>query len=215
MSDGLLASIHWYNCALLFCGRARQGRSSAGSSPPPPPPPRASFEQGGRGGRGFWTQNLVYQKWPDQIFPIVSFVFSHYGHFGLGRGGGGFGGGVPPPWFLIILKKPFPPLPPLQWCRVVERSPGPPLAPRSGTSGGSIPPPSVLPEAGVLRNFAAFSIDDHRVRSSVCSPAFRPAFSLITVRHWGLSREVLEGGEGGLGPKNLCTKNGPTRFPQW
>ena len=58
---------------------------------------RASFEQGGGGGEGFWTQNLVYQKWPDQIFPIVNFVFSHYGHFGLGRGGGGFGGGVPPP----------------------------------------------------------------------------------------------------------------------
>ena len=50
----------------------------------------------------------MYQKWPDQIFPIVNFVFSHYGHFGLGRGGGGFGGGVPPPsWFLIILKKPW------------------------------------------------------------------------------------------------------------
>ena len=48
-------------------------------------PGRASFEQGGgEGGRGFWTQNLVYQKWPDQIFPIVNFVFSHY------RGGGGF-----------------------------------------------------------------------------------------------------------------------------
>ena len=58
---------------------------------------RASFEQGGEGGRGFWTENLVYQKWPDQIFPIVNFVFSRYGHFGLGRGGGGFGGGVPPP----------------------------------------------------------------------------------------------------------------------
>ena len=62
---------------------------------------------GGQGGRGFWTQNLVYQKWPDQIFRIVNFVFSRDGHFGLGRGGGGFGGGVPPPlWFLIILKKP-------------------------------------------------------------------------------------------------------------
>ena len=65
------------------------------------------LSRGGEGGRGFWTQNLVYQKWPDQIFPIVNFVFSHYGHFGLGRGGGGFGGGVrPPPWFLIILEKP-------------------------------------------------------------------------------------------------------------
>ena len=39
----------------------------------------------------------MYQKWPDQIFPIVNFVFSHDGHFGLGRGEGGFGGGVPPP----------------------------------------------------------------------------------------------------------------------
>ena len=25
-------------------------------------------------------------------------------------------------------------------------------------------------------------------------------------------REVLEGGEGGMGPKRLCTKNGPIRF---
>ena len=55
------------------------------------------LSRGGEGGRGFWTQNLVYQQWPDQIFPIINFVFSHYGHFGLGRGGGGFGGGVPPP----------------------------------------------------------------------------------------------------------------------
>ena len=44
----------------------------------------------------------MYQKWPDQIFPIVNFVFSHYGHFGLGRGGGGFGGGVPPPPPLVF-----------------------------------------------------------------------------------------------------------------
>ena len=54
-------------------------------------------EGGGEGGRGFWTQNLVYQKWPDQIFPAVNFVFSHYGHFGLGRRGGGGFGGAPPP----------------------------------------------------------------------------------------------------------------------
>ena len=56
------------------------------------------LSRGGKGGRGFWTQNLVYQKWPDQIFPIVNFVFSRDGHFGLGRGGGGFGGGVPTPF---------------------------------------------------------------------------------------------------------------------
>ena len=60
--------------------------------------PGLLLSKGGEGGRGFWTQNLVYQKWPDQIFPIVHFVFSRDGHFGLGRGGGGFGGGVPPPF---------------------------------------------------------------------------------------------------------------------
>ena len=64
---------------------------------PAGPCPGLLLSRGGEGGRGFWTQNLVYQKWPDQIFPIVNFVFSHYGHFCLGRGGGGFGGGVPPP----------------------------------------------------------------------------------------------------------------------
>ena len=62
---------------------------------------------GGEEGRGFWTQNLVYQKWPDQNFPIVNFVFSHDGHFGLGGGEGVLGEGSPPPWFLIILKKPW------------------------------------------------------------------------------------------------------------
>ena len=30
----------------------------------------------------------------------------------------------------------------------------------------------------------------------------------------GGGREVLEAGGGGLGPKSLCTKNGPTRFSQ-
>ena len=30
----------------------------------------------------------MYQKWRNQIFPVVSFVFPHDGHFGLGRGGG-------------------------------------------------------------------------------------------------------------------------------
>ena len=81
---------------------------------------RASFEQGGgEGGRGFWTQNLVYQKWPDQIFLIVHFVFSHDGHFGLGSGEGVLGEGSPPPWFLIILKKPCP------MAGVVDAAPGP------------------------------------------------------------------------------------------
>ena len=94
-----------------------------------PPAPGLLLSRGGEGGRGFWTQNLVYQKWPDQIFPIVNFVFPHYGHFGLGRGGGGFGGGVPqnPPWFLIILKKPCPapPRPSVISDLRARRSPGP------------------------------------------------------------------------------------------
>ena len=76
------------------------------------PPGRASFEHRGEGGRGFWTQNLVYPKWPDQIFPIVNFVFSDDGPFGLGRGGGGlgevWGRGPPPLWLVITLKKPCP-----------------------------------------------------------------------------------------------------------
>ena len=46
------------------------------------------------GGRGFGTQKSVYQKWPDQMFPICKFHFSHDGHFGLGVGGGF---GEPPP----------------------------------------------------------------------------------------------------------------------
>ena len=73
----------------------------------------------GGGGSGFWTQNLVYQKWPDQIFPVVNFVFSRDGHFGLGRGGRGLGEG-PPPWLLIILKKPW----------------GPGIPPAVGADGG-------------------------------------------------------------------------------
>ena len=59
--------------------------------------PGLLLSRGGEGGRGFWTQNLVYQKWPDQIFPVANFVFSHDGHFGLGRGGGGFWGRAPHP----------------------------------------------------------------------------------------------------------------------
>ena len=50
------------------------------------------LEGGERGeGGGSGTQKFVYQKWPDQIFPFVNFVFSHDGHFGLEGGGG-----VPP-----------------------------------------------------------------------------------------------------------------------
>ena len=50
------------------------------------------------------TQKFVYQKWPDQIFPVVNCVFSRDGPFGLGGGGGdgwmteacGGGGGAVP-----------------------------------------------------------------------------------------------------------------------
>ena len=43
----------------------------------------------GRGVGGLGPKSL----WPDTIFPIVSFVFSHDGHFGLG--GGSRGGYLP------------------------------------------------------------------------------------------------------------------------
>ena len=63
------------------------------------------LSRGGGGGEGVLDPNLVYQKWPDQIFPSVNFVFSDYGHFGLGRGGGGVGGGVPPPLLVFNYSK--------------------------------------------------------------------------------------------------------------
>ena len=46
-------------------------------------------------GEGTWTQKYVYQKWPEKIFPMANFVFSHDGHFGL-QGWGGVQGMVPP-----------------------------------------------------------------------------------------------------------------------
>ena len=52
-------------------------------------------EEGG-GGRGSGTQKFVYQKWPNQIFPFVNFVFPHDGHFGLGGGASGSSYGSPP-----------------------------------------------------------------------------------------------------------------------
>ena len=33
-----------------------------------------------------WDPKLVYQKWPDKIFPMVNVVYSHDGQLGLGRG---------------------------------------------------------------------------------------------------------------------------------
>ena len=38
----------------------------------------------------------MYQKWPNKIFPLVDFVFSHDDPFGL-EGGGGLGEPPPPP----------------------------------------------------------------------------------------------------------------------
>ena len=49
-----------------------------------PPQGRLLSVGGGGGGGGFGTQKFVYQKWPDQIFPIVNFIFSHDGPFGRG-----------------------------------------------------------------------------------------------------------------------------------
>ena len=102
----------------------------------------------GEGGRGFWTQNLMYQKWPDQIFPFVNFVFSRDGHFGLG-GGGGLGRGVPPapPWVLIILKKPWggvPPSPPLRHVFVTWR-----LKPWPGGRGGGGALPMIVSRSNI------------------------------------------------------------------
>ena len=67
---------------------------------------RGRGEVGGASG----TQKFGYQKWPNPIFPIVNFVFSRDGHFGMGSGVWGGGGGrgvqegVPPP--------PLPPMAP-------------------------------------------------------------------------------------------------------
>ena len=68
----------------------------------------------------------MYQKWPDQIFPVVNFVFSRDGHFGLGRGGRGFGGGVPPPLVFNYSKEAL-------------------GAGGLGGGGGTQPPPVTLP----------------------------------------------------------------------
>ena len=51
---------------------------------PAPLPPSGRDGMGGRSG----TQNFVNQKWPDKIFPTVSFFCSHDGHCGLGGGRG-------------------------------------------------------------------------------------------------------------------------------
>ena len=41
------------------------------------------------------TQNFVYRKWPDQIFPIANFVFPIMVTLVWRGGGPGGGGGVP------------------------------------------------------------------------------------------------------------------------
>ena len=58
------------------------------AQPPPREYDQAEIRNGGRGGRGSGTQEFVYQKWPNQIFPIVNFVFSHWSLWS----GGGVGG---------------------------------------------------------------------------------------------------------------------------
>ena len=74
------------------CRRPPSAPPSHLPNPPPPPDqaPPTSPTHGGvleRVGGGLGTQTFVYQKWPDQSFPTVNFVFSHDGHFGLGHGG--------------------------------------------------------------------------------------------------------------------------------
>ena len=51
----------------------------------------------------FGTQKVVYQKWPNQIFPIVNFVFSHNGQLGLGGGEGVLREGFPLPPLGFVL----------------------------------------------------------------------------------------------------------------
>ena len=57
--------------------------------------------QGGMrgGGRGWevWDSKICGPRWPDQIFPTVNFVFSHFCLGAGGPGGGPWGGGHPPP----------------------------------------------------------------------------------------------------------------------
>ena len=48
------------------------------------------IRSGGGEGGGSGTPKIEHQKWPNQSFPMVNFVFSHDGHFG--RGGGGVQG---------------------------------------------------------------------------------------------------------------------------
>ena len=48
---------------------------------------REVLQEGG-GGQRSGTQKVVHQKWPDQSFLIVNFMFSHDGHFGRGGGRG-------------------------------------------------------------------------------------------------------------------------------
>ena len=89
---------------------------------------------------GSGAQKFVYRKWPDHIFPVVNFVFSHCGHCGL-EGGGPRG-------------------PLLLWCMAILNSPPhtsvvlgmvAPLAPPSITSlgGGLLHPIRGLRWAGV------------------------------------------------------------------
>ena len=73
---------------------------------------RHHLRNGGEAGGGSGTQTFVYQEWPARIFPMVNFVCSHDGHFGLRGGGcpeGGVSRGNPPPllrWCTAILIRP-------------------------------------------------------------------------------------------------------------
>ena len=111
-------------------------------------------------GLGVGIQKFVYQKWPDQIFPVANFVFSRDGPFGLGGRGS-------PRWFLIILKTPCPrvsvPLPEPQFrgvgvgssslCRsivILANRPGNFMASRSNSFNEMCPDSSVSASLKVL-----------------------------------------------------------------
>ena len=129
----------------------------------------------------------MYQKWPDQIFPIVNFVFSHYGHFGLGRGAGGFGGGVPPPlWFLIILKKPCSGLqvlgsnPTFETAPCATYSPPPLASVLAGEAGKSSAAPASAARKTEMTARAALQGSARGKKTELCRVEYR-ALSVLTV----------------------------------
>ena len=91
------------------------------------------------GGLGSGTPKFVYQKWPDQIFPIVNVVFSHDSPCSLGGGGQG---GTPPPSSCGV--QPFQYFPDPPPC---TRANGPWATAQRGLYAVQTPPPFATPDA--------------------------------------------------------------------